>query len=50
VWDVEGVPRHVRDETVAPARARVGATCTPVGSAPVVAALPVAIAASTEAP
>ncbi|HEX4421632.1 MAG TPA: acyl-CoA desaturase [Kofleriaceae bacterium] len=23
VWDVEGVPRHVRDETVAPERARI---------------------------
>ena len=29
VWDVEGVPRHVREDEVAPSRARIDAVAPP---------------------
>jgi stearoyl-CoA desaturase (Delta-9 desaturase) len=32
VWDVQGVPRHVRDQTVAPGRERVAASVAPAAA------------------
>jgi len=49
VWDVEGVPRHVRDEVVAPARARIGAAAAAVAT-PVAPPIPVRIRAASELP